>query len=88
VISPETGPAGTTVTVMGHGFSVDTPLASLVFDGVTITSCLSGSLTTGSIAPGGFSCTFLVPSVPPGTVSVTATDVGGTSAIVQFTVTP
>jgi hypothetical protein len=86
VVSPNQGPVGATVTVAGHGFSVDTSVASLVFDGVTITSCLSGSLTTGTIAPGGFSCTFAVPSRTSGT-TVTATDVGGAYATTKFTVT-
>ena len=77
LVTPSTGTAGSTVTVSGTGFSVSTPLASLVFDGVSITSCLSGSLTTG--ATGSFSCTFDVPSGTTGT-TVTATDVGGANA--------
>jgi hypothetical protein len=87
-VSPAQGPVGATVTVVGHGFSADTPLASLVFDGVVVTNCLSGSLTTGQIPgwPGGFSCTFLVPSGTSG-ASVTATDVSGAYATAKFTVT-
>ena len=87
-VSPAQGPVGATVTVVGHGFSADTPLASLVFDGVVVTNCLSGSLTTEQIPgwPGGFSCTFLVPSGTSG-ASVTATDVSGAYATAKFTVT-
>jgi hypothetical protein len=84
--SPSQGPVGATVTVIGHGFSVDAPLVSLVFDSVTITSCLSGSLTTGTVGPGAFSCTIQVPGGTVGT-TVTATDVTGTYATTMFTVT-
>ncbi len=87
-LSSGQGPVGATVTAVGHGFSVETPLASLAFDGVPVTSCLSGSLTTGKIAgsPGAFSCTFTVPSGTSGT-TVSATDVGGALASATFTVT-
>jgi hypothetical protein len=85
VVTPGQGPVGSTVTVTGHGFSVSTPIASLVFDGVSITSCVIGSLTTGTIAPGGFNCTFSVPSGTSGT-AVTATDAGGASAVATFLV--
>jgi hypothetical protein len=77
------GPVGATVTVSGTGFSVSSPVG-LVFDGVTITSCTNGSLTTGGT--GAFSCTLAVPTGTSGT-SVVATDVGGQSATVQFKVT-
>ncbi len=87
-VAPGQGPVGATITVTGHGFSVDTPIASLVFDGVPITSCVAGSLTTGTIAAGGFSCTFRVPSGPSGsTVLVQATDAGGAHAGISFRVT-
>ncbi|MGA8543297.1 MAG: IPT/TIG domain-containing protein [Thermoplasmata archaeon] len=84
VVSPTQGPLGATVTVSGTGFSVSTALTSLVFDGVTVSSCTSGSLTTG--ATGAFSCTFTVPSGTSGT-TVTATDVGGQDGTGAFTVT-
>jgi len=83
-MTPGQGPVGATVTVAGTGFSVSTTLKSLVFDGVTITSCTKGSLTTGGT--GSFSCTFKVPSGTSGT-TVTATDVGGQTASTKFTVT-
>ncbi len=82
-VTPSQGAVGATVTVSGTGFSVLSPV-KLVFDGVTITSCTTGSLTTG--ASGGFSCTFKVPSHTSGT-AVTATDVGGQVASTKFTVT-
>ncbi len=83
-VTPGQGPIGATVTVAGTGFSVSMPLTSLVFDGVTISSCTSGSLTTGGT--GAFSCTFAVPSGTSGT-TVTATDVGGQTGTGSFTVT-
>jgi hypothetical protein len=83
-VNPTQGPVGATVTISGTGFSVSTALVSLVFDSVSITSCTSGSLTTG--ATGAFSCTFKVPSGTSGT-TVTATDVSGQVATGAFTVT-
>jgi len=83
-VTPKKGPVGTTVTVSGTGFSGSKKLKSLVFDGVTIKACTSGSLTASG--KGSFSCTFAVPSGTSGT-TVTATDVGGQTAIGKFTVT-
>ena len=83
-VTPTKGPAGSTVTVSGTGFSVSTTLKSLLFDNVLISSCTSGSLTTN--AAGSFSCTFVVPSGTSGT-TVTATDAGGQYATAKFTVT-
>ncbi|MGA8512963.1 MAG: thermopsin family protease [Thermoplasmata archaeon] len=82
-IFPGQGPVGATVTVAGIGFSVLSPV-SLVFDGVKITSCTSGSLVTNSLTI--FGCTFKVPSGTSGT-TVTATDVGGQKALGSFKVT-
>ncbi|MGA8091979.1 MAG: hypothetical protein WB984_05740 [Thermoplasmata archaeon] len=82
-VSPTRGPVGATVTVSGTGFSVSSSVG-LLFDGVTISSCTSGSLTTS--ATGTFSCTFAVPSGTSGT-TVTATDVGGQTATKAFSVT-
>ena len=87
-VSPGQGPVGALITVTGHGFSVDTPVASLLFDGVAISSCVAGSLTTGMIAPGGFSCTLRVPNVGSGsTISVEASDAGGVRGTTTFWVT-
>ena len=83
-VSPTQGPVGATVTVSGTGFSVSSTLSSLVFDGVTISTCTSGSFTTS--AAGSFSCTFKVPSGTSGT-SVVATDAAGPTATGTFTVT-
>ncbi|MCI4352978.1 MAG: hypothetical protein L3K14_06275, partial [Thermoplasmata archaeon] len=82
-VGPTQGPVNSTVAVSGAGFTVSS-LVGLVFDGVTISSCTSGSLTTGGT--GSFSCTFKVPSGTSGT-TVTATDVSSLTAIGKFTVT-
>ena len=83
-LSPEQGPAGSEITVAGTGFSTDATLQSLVFDGVAITSCASGSLAT--TATGSFDCQFTVPTGTSGT-SVVATDPGGATASGTFAVT-
>jgi hypothetical protein len=83
VSGPDQGPVGAVVTVSGAGFSVSSAVG-LVFDGVTITSCTSGSLTAS--ATGTFACSFGVPTGTAGT-AVIATDVGGETAADTFTVT-
>ncbi|MGA8303723.1 MAG: hypothetical protein WA691_04195 [Thermoplasmata archaeon] len=84
-VQPGEGGIGSTVSVNGQGFSVSAGLESLVFDGITISTCTGGgSLTTDS--SGAFSCTFPVPSGASGT-TVIATDVGGESGTGTFTVT-
>ncbi len=83
-VSPSQGPVGATVAVSGTGFNASTALASLVFDSISVSSCTSGSLTTGGT--GSFSCTFSVPSGTVGT-SVVATNAGGQTATGTFTVT-
>ncbi len=86
--TPGQGPVGATVTVIGQGFSADAPVASLVFYTTPITSCLSGSLTTGSVGPGAFSCSFQVPAgVPAGYDSVFADDRSGAYTSASFLVT-
>jgi thermopsin len=83
-VSPSQGPVGASVTVSGTGFTESSPLASLVFDGITISSCSSGSLTTSSL--GSFTCTLRVTSGMSGT-TVTATDASGPTATATFTIT-
>jgi len=81
--TPNQGPVGSSVTVSGTGFSV-TSTVGLLFDGVVISGCVSGSLGTDS--GGAFSCSFAVPSGTSGT-TVEATDIGGATAVTSFTVT-
>ena len=84
ITGPTSGPVGTSTTVTGSGFSYPETLASVSFNGVTAT-CVSGG-TVGS--DGAFSCTFDVPSQPPGSYYVTAADATGTvTSTNQFTVT-
>ncbi len=82
-VNPAKGPVGATVTLSGSGFSVSNPV-ELSFDNVSVNSCTNGSLTTGGT--GAFSCAFAVPSGTSGT-SVVATDAGGRTATLPFTVT-
>ena len=83
-VTPGQGPVGSTVTVAGTGFPVNTALASLLFDGVTISSCASGSTTADGA--GHFSCQLRVPTGTSGT-SVAATASTGQVASGTFTVT-
>ncbi len=80
-VTPPQGSPGSTVTVNGTGFSVDSTLASLNFDGQPVAACLSGSLQTSGT--GAFSCTFRVPNGISGS-TVTATDAGGSSATATY----
>ncbi len=82
-VTPGQGPIGATVTVAGGGFSVLSPVA-LTFDGVAVSSCAIGSLSTD--ASGAFSCGFAVPSGTSGT-TVTVTDAGGQAPTGTFLVT-
>jgi hypothetical protein len=84
-VFPQQGPVGASVTVSGTGFSESTALTSLFFDGVSVTSCSTGSLV--SSGSGSLSCSFAVPGGTSGT-TVTATNVGGLTATGAFTVTP
>jgi hypothetical protein len=83
-VNPDEGPVGSPVIVSGGGFVGSTPLESLLFDGVEISTCANGSLTTD--AAGNFSCTFSVPSGTFG-ATVTAREVGGRTASGTFSVT-
>jgi hypothetical protein len=88
--TPPLGPVGTSVTVMGAGFSVSTGISSITITGSTegITTQTCDGLETSTT--GSFTCTFTVPSDDsPGaqTVTVTGVDGGADSAFNTFTVT-
>jgi hypothetical protein len=83
-VTPGQGPVGASVTVSGSGFSVSSSLASVIFDGATVTGCTIGSLTTSG--SGAFTCTLAVPSSTTSTL-VEVTDAGGQSGESSFTVT-
>lgn len=86
--APPLGPVGTSVTVMGTGFSVSTDIGSItITDGIITTQTCVDLLTSTT---GSFTCTFAVPSDDtPGaqTVTVTGIDGGADSAFATFTVT-
>ncbi len=84
-VSPKKGAVGATVKVSGKGFSVDSEI-SLLLEGVEITSCSTGSLSTSG--SGAYSCSFAIPDVPTGTVEIEAVDPGGQVAMATFTVQP
>ena len=82
-VAPGQGPVGAAVSISGTGFSVSKSVG-LVFDGVTISTCAGGSLTTNS--KGRFSCAFTVPGGTSGN-KVVATDILGATASAKFRVT-
>ena len=82
-VNPTSGVVVSLVTVTGAAYSVNSKI-TLTFGSIGIPSCLAGSLKTSS--SGSFSCTFLVPIVPHGTYTLTATDSSGNSATAAFEV--
>jgi hypothetical protein len=83
LVTPAQGAVGSPVMVQGSGFSVSSNLSSLVFDGVGVSNCTAGNVTTNTT--GAFSCGFAVPANTTGTI-VTATDAGGALANASFTI--
>src|SRR5208337_5137666 len=89
-LSPTQGPIGTTVTVSGTGFSVNTKIGIISIAGGTITTQTCTAQTTS--ATGTFTCTFTVPTVTAGAhaVTVSGSDIGtmpADTATATFTVT-
>jgi hypothetical protein len=82
--TPHFGTVGSTVTASGSGFELSTTL-SLNYSTSTITSCTSGSLTTGS--GGDFTCAFPVPASVSGLHVLNASDRLG-YATATYTVDP
>jgi len=77
VLSPNKGPAGTTVTITGSGFDANAPI-TVKFDTVTVA-------TTESDGNGAFETTFTVPSVSCKDYNVSAMD-GVNAYTATFTV--
>jgi len=79
VLSPSEGPTGTNVTATGTGFTAN----------ATVNGTLNGILVfSGSVGSDGtFSETFIVPTVPVGTYTVTIMDAEGVTFETSFTVT-
>jgi hypothetical protein len=77
-LSPTQGPAGTTVTVDGQGFSIGVSIG-INFDGTNM-------VTVSADSSGKIHATFTVPSTTSGAHTVTATGSGGTYDTAMFTV--
>ena len=82
-LNPESGPAGTVVTVTGEGFKPYTSVSEINFGTLDVRS--SFDLSTDGM--GGFETTFVVPIGYTGTQPVSVR-VGETTANAPFTVTP
>ncbi len=94
VLSPSRGAAGTSFTVSGTGFSVDSAV-TVSFDGKLQqpTACSVGTILGSTIltsSTGAFKCTFTVPNAPLGDNPVVAEDLatGTSSAPKTFTEIP
>ena len=87
ILSPTSGPAGTSVTISGTGFTGGGTInhsSGVTFAGTSV-SIGSSNITVGS--SGNWSATFTVPTTAPhGSQTVTATDSSGVSASATFTV--
>jgi hypothetical protein len=79
-LSPDSGPAGTSVVAQGVGF-IAAETVDVYWAGVITSSAVADSAGT-------FSCTFTVPSTSAGTYAVTARGVEGDSANATFRVPP
>ena len=79
LLSSTQGPKGTMVSVTGSGFTSG--------GSVSINFGTTNVASTSADASGGISALFTIPSVSPGTYSVTATGAGGRYAAATFTVT-
>ena len=84
IVLPSQGPVGAAVEVSGTGYSVLLRRFSLVFDGVTVSPCATGSLTTN--ATEGSPAASPIPIGTTG-ASVVATNAGGQYTTGTFSVT-
>jgi hypothetical protein len=80
LLNPTQGPVGTLVSVIGMAFSSNSQV-SISFETTEVATGFSGSMY------GRVSTSFTIPSVSPGTYTVTATDAAGGYATATFTVT-
>ncbi len=70
VLSPTTGPAGITVTIVGSGFGASQPVT--ITYGTTAVTTTPATVTTNT--SGGFSCSFTAPAGQAATFTVSASD--------------
>jgi len=82
VLTPTSGPVGTTVTVDGTGFAA-TSAITIRFNSVVMTTLPA---TVNTVA-GAFTCTFAVPAVADGDYAVSATDASSGTDSATFTKT-
>jgi hypothetical protein len=81
-LTPASDPVGTSVTVLGGGFSAGSQIR-ITFNGQTVetvTATHFGTIPLGT--------SFTVPSSAPGSYAVTATDTSSNSASATFTIVP
>ena len=82
VIAPKTGHAGASTILKASGFGANLAV-TLTFNGASIPG--QKPITTNST--GGFSLSFTVPTLSPGTYTVKATDSKGDTSSSQYTIT-
>jgi hypothetical protein len=80
LLSPDNGPAGTTITVTGSGFQANGTI-SISYNGVVVTTSPSPLIANSS---GSFTATFTASALPAGVYSVVASD-ATRNVTVQFT---
>ncbi|MDR0372886.1 MAG: hypothetical protein LBI79_04940 [Nitrososphaerota archaeon] len=82
-VTPTTGATGTAITVTGFGFTGKT--ANITINNAVLSTIDVGSTSTpGTLLGGG---TFVVPTLPVGTYTITATDNDGLVAQTVFSIT-
>jgi len=81
---PNSGHAGSTVTVNGAHFAWNTKITSVTFNGVQVTTSPSIVTTSGT---GSFSLSFKVPNDKPNSYVVTVKDARGYVANTVYTIT-
>jgi hypothetical protein len=82
-LTPESGPAGTTITVTGTNFPAFTPVRSLTISRIQVLP----SPTPSTNADGSFTASVVAPDLEVGTQAV-AIEVGDSTAFISFRMTP
>ena len=82
-LTPTEGPTGTSVAIAGYGFTKDTGITA----NVTIGTMLVQTGISVNVTYGRFTSTFIVPTLPAATYTVTAEDSKGLTAKTSFEVT-
>ncbi|MDR1992436.1 MAG: hypothetical protein LBQ98_02900 [Nitrososphaerota archaeon] len=82
-VTPTTGATGATVTLTGFGFTGKT--ANITIDGTLLSAISVGDPQTSGTLLGG--ANFVVPTLPAGTYTITATDTDGLTAQTTLSIT-